>query len=429
MIQAVIERCAGIDVGKARLAVCAMVGPADAEPTVELREYGTVVSELQRLLEWLDECGCTHVIMESTGWYWKPVFNVLEEKFTIVLANPQEVRQRRGHKTDLNDAAWLAHLLRHGMVRSSYIPPRPVRELRDLTRRRKQLVRAGVQEKNRIQKALEEGNVELSNVLSDMTGLSGLLMIEALLNGCTSAEQIAALAKGRAKKKRWEIMAAVEQHRLTGSQKSLLRHSLKHLRFLEEEIRGLDQEINGRIEANGWHDVWQRLLTLPGVDEVTAASILAELGPTANAFAGPAQLSSWAGLCPGNNVSAGVHKSCRTTKGNAWLRAAVIEAAWAGSRKKGSVLQSKYRRLCPRRGSRRALVAVAHSLLVIIYCVLTRGEPYRKSQEEAVRETHRQRSICHHIRCLKSLGVEIESKPITTPARSTSRTQSDQQLT
>jgi len=412
MIQAVVERCAGIDVGKARLAVCVMTGEADQEPNSELREYGTVVSELETLSQWLSENQCTHVVMESTGWYWKPVFNILEEKFTIVLANPQEVRQRRGHKTDFNDAEWLAHLLRHSMLRSSYIPPRPVRQLRDLTRRRKQLVRSGVQEKNRLQKALEEGNVELSNVLSDITGLSGLLLIEALLEGQRNPSEMAELLKGRAKKKRLEVMGALDNHRLSDSQKSLLRHSLKHLRFLEQEIQDLDREIAECIQQNDWQAKMELLLTLPGVDCVTGASLLAEIGPEASAFPSAAQLSSWAGLCPGNNVSAGIRHSCRTTKGNCWLRAAIVDAAWAGSRKKGSVLQVKYRRLSPRRGAKRALIAVAHALLTIAYCVLTRNEPYRKTADETVTQVHRQRSICYHIRCLTKLGVKIDHPPL-----------------
>lgn len=411
MIQAVIERCAGIDVGKKTLAVCVMTGPSDGEPHAETREYGTVVSELERLSQWLDENGCTHVVMESTGWYWKPVFNVLEENFTIVLANPSEVRQRRGHKTDFNDAAWLAHLLRHAMLRSSFIPPRPVRELRDLTRRRKQLVRTGVQEKNRLQKALEEGNVQISSVLSDVTGQSGLAIVEAVLEGGTDPAEIAKLAIGRAKNKRWAIQAAVERDQLTDSQKSLIRHSLTHLRFLAAEIEGLDEEIRAKIERNGWQRPFDLLMSLPGVDETTAASMLAELGPDASAFPSAAQLSSWAGLCPGNNVSAGVSKSCRTTKGNRWLRDTMTEAAWAGSHKKGSVLQMKYRRLAPRRGKNRAVIAVAHTLLVIAYCVLTRGVPYRRGEEEAAKQRHRRRSIIYHTRCLAKLGAAIPTLP------------------
>jgi transposase len=411
MIRAVIERCAGIDVGKAMLAVCVMTGASDQEPALELRQYGTVVSELQRLSEWLAESGCTHVVMESTGWYWKPVFNILEEKFSIVLANPQEVRQRKGHKTDINDAQWLAHLLRHAMLRSSYIPPRPVRELRDLTRRRKQLVRSAVQEKNRIQKALEEGNVQLSNVLSDTAGTSGLLIIEALLNGCTDAREMAKLAVGRAKAKRLQIMAAIEQHRLSDTQRSLLRHSLLHLSFLEEEICQLDQEIQQNIGRNGWQRQMELLVSIPGVDQVTAASILAELGPDASAFPSAAQLSSWAGLCPGNNVSAGVSRQCRTTKGNVWLRATISQAAWAGSRTKGSVLHLKYHRLAGRRGKKRAIIAIAHTLLVIAYCVLTRSVPYRKRDEEAAKQQHHRRSIRYHTRCLAKLGVSPGSEP------------------
>ncbi len=407
MIRAVVERCAGIDVGKQFLAVCLMTGPASEEPALEFREYGTVVSELEMLSDWLAENGCTHVVMESTGWYWKPVFNVLEEKFAVVLANPQEVKNRKGHKTDWKDCQWLAHLLRHAMLRSSYIPARPVRQLRDLTRRRKQLVRSGVQEKNRVQKALEEGNVQLGNVLSNVLGKSGLAMVRALLEGRLTPDEIADLAQGRARKKRLELSGAVQGHRLTDSQKSLIRHSLAHLDFLEHEIAVLDREVGQQIRGHGWQAPWRRLLTLPGVDQTTAASILAELGPDASAFPSAAQLSSWAGLCPGNNTSAGISKSCRTTKGNRWLRDTMIEAAWAGSRKKQSVLYIKYHRLAPRRGKNRALIAAAHTLLVIAYCVLTRRVPYQKTQEEELQERTKSHRIRYYIRCLAKLGVPV----------------------
>lgn len=408
MIRAVVERCAGIDVGKTFLAVCLMTGPASEEPTSEFRQYGTVVSELEMLSQWLEENHCTHVVMESTGWYWKPVFNVLEEKFTIVLANPQEVKNRKGHKTDWKDCQWLAHLLRHAMLRSSYIPARPVRELRDLTRRRKQLVRSAAQEKNRVQKALEEGNVQLGQVLSHVLGKSGRDMIEALLEGRLGPEQIADLARGQARKKRIELSGAVQNHRLTDSQKSLLRHSLRHLDFLETEIARLDREIQKHIRSHGWQPQRELLLSLPGVDQTSAASLLAEVGPDASAFPSAAQLSSWAGLCPGNNTSAGISHSCRTTKGNRWLRDTMTEAAWAGCRKKHSVLWIKYHRLAARRGKNRAVIAVAHTLLVIAYCVLTRHVPYRKTEEEQLNERAKTRSIRYHIRCLTSLGFTVD---------------------
>lgn len=411
MIQAVVERCAGIDVGKSFLAVCLMTGAASEEPATELRRYGTVVSELEALSAWLEQNGCTHVVMESTGWYWKPVFNVLEDKFIIVLANPQEVKQRKGHKTDWKDCQWLAHLLRHAMLRSSYIPPRPVRELRDLTRRRKQLVRSGVQEQNRIQKALEEGNVQLGQVLSHVLGKSGRDMIQALLDGKLAPQEIAELARGQARKKRIEISGAVQNHRLSDSQKSLLRHSLKHLEFLEAEVARLDREIQKHIRSHGWQPQYELLKTLPGVDQTSAASLLAELGPDAGAFPSAAQVSSWAGLCPGNNTSAGISHSCRTTKGNRWLRDTMIQSAWAGCRKKHSVLWIKYHRLAVRKGKNRAVIAVAHTLLVIAYCILTRRQPYRKTEEEQLNERAKARSIRYHLRCLVSLGVPVDPGP------------------
>ncbi len=232
-------------------------------------------------------------------------------------------------------------------------------------------------------------------------------MVRALLDGRLTPDEIADLAQGRARKKRLELSGAVQGHRLTDSQKSLIRHSLAHLNFLEREIAVLDREIRKQIRDNGWQAPWRRLLTLPGVDQTTAASILAELGPDASAFSSAAQLSSWAGLCPGNNTSAGISKSCRTTKGNRWLRDTMIEAAWAGSRKKQSVLYIKYHRLAARRGKNRALVAAAHTLLVIAYCVLTRCVPYQKTQEEELQDRAKGHRIRYHIRCLAKLGVPV----------------------
>jgi transposase len=354
--------------------------------------------------------------MESTGSYWKPVLNILEDRFTIVLANPVEVKCRKGHKTDWKDSQWLAHLLRHAMLRSSFIPPRPVRELRDLTRRRKQMIRNVVQEKNRVLKTLEEGNVKLDNVLSDVFGLSGQAMLHALLQERHDAAEIAKLARGRAKSKRLELTASLEGSRLTGSQRSVIRHCLRHLDFLVEEIQALDAEIRDKLHAIGFAEKAKLLATIPGIQESTAASVLAEVGGEMTQFPDSAHLSSWAGLCPGNNVSAGVHGSCRTTKGNRWLRDTITEAAWAGCRKKGSSLWRKYHRLAARRGKKRAIIAAAHTLLVIIYHVLLEGIPYQRTlDEEALAEAKRSR-IRYHLRSLATLGVSLDPILATGPA-------------
>src|SRR6202049_4077989 len=276
MICAAVERCAGIDVGKKWLAVCVMTGPLNGDAQVQQRRYGVNVANLEGLRDWLVKEGVTHVVMESTGSYWKPVFNVLEDAVKVYLANPQEVKNRKGHKTDNKDGWWLAHLLRHAMIHPSFIPPRTIRELRDLTRHRKRLLGAGTSERNRVQKVLEDANVKLGNVLSDLFGVSGQLMLEALLQGQAKPEEVAHFAKGRAKKKVPEMIAALEGHQMSDHHRRMIRYSVDHMRFLEEQIAQLDQDIAARIREAGLEPQWQLLQSVPGVQETSAAAILAE---------------------------------------------------------------------------------------------------------------------------------------------------------
>jgi transposase len=309
MISAVIERCARIDVGKKSLSVCLMTGPADGEARHEIRTFETTVAAFQNLREWLVEQRCTHVVMESTGVYWKPVFNILEESVQVILANAHEVKARKGHKTDHKDAWWLAHLLRHGMITPSFIPSRPQRDLRDLTRRRRKLIQTATGEKNRVDKTLQDANVKLSDVLSDIFGMSGQAMLEALLEGKADAATIADFAKRKARKKIPEIIASLEQHQMREHHRTMIRYSLEHLRFLEEQLSDMDEQIRKKIEEAGYQTQWELLQTLPGVKEPTAAALLAEVGPDVKPFASEKRLSSWAGVCPGNNRSAGKNKS------------------------------------------------------------------------------------------------------------------------
>jgi transposase len=279
MICAAVERCAGIDVGKKWLSVCVMIGPLEGEPRVEKRRFGTTVGELEQLRDWLQKEAVTHVVMESTGSYWKPVFNVLEDSVKVYLANAQEVKARKGHKTDDKDGWWLAHLLRHAMIHPSFIPPRSIRELRDLTRRRERLNGDGTSEKNRVQKILEDANVKLGNVLSDVFGVSGQLMLAALLKGEAKPEAIARFAQRRAKQKIPEITAALEGHQMSEHHRKMIRYSLAHMRFLEEQLEELDRDIAERIRAAGLDRQWQLLQTVPGIQQRSAAKILAETGP------------------------------------------------------------------------------------------------------------------------------------------------------
>lgn len=411
MICAAVERCAGIDVGKKCLSVCVMVGPLEGEPEVEVRQFQTDCAELERLRAWLRFRGVTHVVMESTGSYWKPVFNVLEDAVTVYLANPQEVKSRRGHKTDNQDGWWLAHLLRHAMIHPSFIPPRPIRELRDLTRRRKRLLGAATSEKNRAQKILEDANVKLGNVLSDIFGVSGQLMLEALLQGKAGPAEIAALAKRRAKKKIPEIITAIDGHKMSDHHRRMIGYSLAHLRFLEEQLAELDRDIVTQIHTAGLAQLWENLRTIPGIEQTSAATILAETGSDMSQFPSEKHFSSWAGVCPGNNVSAGKSKSSHTTGGNPWLRSALTECAWAAASKKGCFIKEKFWRITTQHGGKKgpAVVAVAHLLLLLVREALLTGKPYQERAVPVLSENQRQRLIRHHVRRLGKLGVAARS--------------------
>ena len=421
MIPAVIERCAGIDVGKKFVAVCVMTGPANEQATAVTRKFGTVRHELEALRKWLQAEGCTHVVMESTGVYWKPVLNVLENdpqySLRILLANPQQVKAVTGHKTDPHDARWLAHLLRHGMIRPSFIPPRPIRELRDFTRRRKQMIGIAAEERNRVQKVLEDANIKIGDVLSDVFGLSGQLMLEALVNGLAGNEQpgacdIAQLARGQARKKLEALTAALEGHQMRTSHRILIRHAMRHMAFLAEEIEALDRDIATLIQEANLTPAYELLQTIPGIRSQAAATILAESGPDMKQFPTAANFSSWSGLAPGNNESAGKRKRAPAMKGNPHIKTALVEAAWSASRTKRSEFESRFQRLKPRIGHKRALVASAHVLAIRIYEVLGSGSPYQPQGEDLTPRTAR-RLVRHHTRRLNCLHHWLDQEGAT----------------
>ena len=406
MIPAVVERCAGIDVARKQLNVCVLSGPAAEEPQVEFREFKTHPAELESLRLWLRERGCTHVAMESTGSYWKPVLEALEQDVTVVLANGEDVKGRRGHKTDWQDCRQIAHLLRHGLIRPSFIPPRAIRDLRDLRRRRKQLISAGVSERNRVQKVLDEDNVSLGSVLGDVFGVSGQLMLEKLLAGEADVVAIAGLAQRKAKQKIPELIRVLAGHRLRDHHRRLIRFSFEHLAFLENQIACIDDEIAALIEAGSLGKAYQLLGSLPGVQGIAAAAILAETGADMQVFPTAAHLSSWAGLAPGNKISGGTAKPAGVSRGNRWLRTCVVECAWAASKTKDSPMKEQFARLAVK-GRKKALIAVAHSLLVLVWHILSTGQPWQQPGSQPVNETKRQRLIRHYVRRLGKLGVEV----------------------
>jgi len=415
MIQAVVERCAGIDVGKTFVVVCVMTGAANEEPHVERRRFGTFNEDLERLRLWLKDERCTHAVMESTGSYWKPIFNILEESIEVILTNARDVKARKGHKTDWKDSWWLAHLLRHGMIRPSFIPERGIRELRDLTRRRKQLTYEATGVKNRISKVLEDANIKIGSVLTDIFGVTGRAILEALLDGNMNPSEMARLARKSAKRKIPEITASLTSHRLTETQRFLIRQSFRHLQFLTSCIKELEEEIRRRIlSVPEYREASSLLQTIPGIREDAAAAIIAEAGVNMGQFPSAKHLSSWVGLCPGNNKSADLEKAGPTTKGNAWLRALMVECAWAAAMKRGSYFRSRYQRLLPRTGKKRAVVAVAHSLIKLIYEMLSTRTPYRKAAEEVEYERTRMQYVRHHLKALARLGYivpELSSPP------------------
>jgi transposase len=415
MIPAIVERCAGIDVGKTFLTVCLLTGPADGEPQAETRKFGTFYADLQALRRWLNEERCTRVVMESTGCYWKPVFSILEDSVAVSLVNGQDVKGRKGHKTDWNDCRWLAHLLRHGLIRASFIPPKPVRELRDLTRRRKQILSNAVSERNRVQKVLEEANVKIGSVLTDVFGVSGQLMLDALLEGKATIEEVADLARHTARRKIPEIIQSLEGNRLDGHFRMLIKLSLEHLAFLERQLQQIDAEILLRAEGPEFREAFKLLQTVPGIKQDGAASILAEIGPNMAQFPSEAHLSSWAGVCPGNNLTGGKAKPARIPRGNRWLRTTLVECAWAASKTKNCFLKDRFWRLAAR-GKKRALVAVAHTLLVLLYRSLSTGQPYQERGVVEVNERKRKRLIQHHVRRLGRLGIAVSSLRLAGPA-------------
>lgn len=399
-MEAVYERCCGLDVHKRTVTACAITPEGR-----ETRTFGTTTGELLQLADWLVARGVTHVAMESTGVYWKPVYNLLEGLgLTLLVVNAQHVKAVPGRKTDVKDAEWLAELLRHGLLRGSRIPGRPQRELQELVRYRKGLIRQRGQVINRIQKVLEGANIKLGSVAGHVAGASGRAMLEALAAGQADPEELAGLARGKLRARRGELVEALRG--LVGEhQRFLLQSQLRHLAFLEQEIAHLDEEIAARLRP--FEDALQRLDTIPGVGRRVAEQLLAEVGPDVSPFPTAAHLASWARLCPGNNESAGKRRGSRTGQGNPWLREALVEAAWAAARTRHTYLSAQYHRLAARRGSRRAIVAVAHTILVIAYHILKEGSVYRELGANYFDERAREATVRRSVQRLQRLGYRV----------------------
>jgi transposase len=400
----IIERCCGLDVHQATVVACVLVGAANQKARKESRTFGTKTRELMDLRDWLLERGVTHVGMEATGIYWKPVYAVLEDDFGLVVGNAHHIRNVPGRKTDVKDSEWIADLLRHGPIARSFVPPKPIRELRDLLRYRRKLVESRSAERNRLQKLLETANIKLASVASDVFGVSGMAMLKALVRGEATPAEMAQLAKKRLRQKLADLELALEG-KVEEHHRFILEMQLARLEQLDEHVSKLD----ARIEANLalYREHRERLVQIPGVDRVLSAVIIAELGTDMTVFKSAAHLAAWAGVCPGNNESAGKRKPGTSRKGNVHLMTALVEAAHAASRKKDTYFKDKFFRLKARRGYLRAAVAIAHKILKAVYVMLSTGAAYRELGAAYLDASDARRVADNLVRRLERLGYDV----------------------
>jgi transposase len=405
-MQVLYPRCAGLDVHKDT--VVARIRCVSDPPHDEVRSYPTTTSALLELNDWLTEHAVTHVAMEATGIYWKPVWHLLEEHFELVLANAQHIKNVPGRKTDVNDATWIADLLAHGLIRASFVPPTPIQELRDLTRTRKQLVREISQHSLRIQKTLEDANLKLGSVLSDVLGSSGRAILHAILAGETDPEKLADLAQGTARKKRSELIEAL-RGRIRPHHQALLRIHLNLVDALHQALADVDSRVGKTLAPI--KDSARLLTTLPGVSDLTAQVLVAEIGVDMARFPTAGHLISWAGLCPKNDESAGKRRSTRVRKGAPWLKTTLVTAAWAAVRVKDTYLQAQFLRLKPRRGAKKAILAVAASMLTAAYHMLKDSVAYRDLGADHFTRRDRSKVILRLVKRLHDLGCDVQLAP------------------
>ena len=402
-MEVVHERCAGLDVHKKTIVVCIITGGGRGKR--EIRTFGSMTEELRRLVAWLESERIMHVAMESTGSYWKPVFNLLEESgIEAIVVNAAHIKAVPGRKTDVRDAEWIAELMRHGLLRGSFIPDREHRELRELVRYRRSVVQERSREIARLQKVLEGANIKLDSVVSSIMGKSSRRMLERIVQGHDDPEELASLALGRLKTKRGELVKALDG--LVGAhQRFLLDEQLRHIEELEERIARLTREIEERMRH--FEAAVVAIGEIPGIGRIGAQEIVAEIGVDMNRFPTHKHIASWAKVCPGNNESAGKRRSGRTGRGNPWLRSTLVEAAWAAARTKDSYLRAQYYRLKARKGAKRAALAVAHSILVSIYYMLRDGTQYQDLGADFFDKLSKERIAQYHTRRLRDLGFDV----------------------
>jgi transposase len=410
-LEAVLGYCCGLDVHKKRITACLLVGPVDQPPKELISNFTTTTQGLTALRDWLASYACTHVAMESTGIFWRPVFNILEGSVTILVVNARHMKQLPGRKTDINDAQWIARLLRWGLLKPSLIPPKPIRELREMSRYRKKLVQEVGAEKNRVHKTLEDANIKIASVATEIFGVSGLAMMDALIDGNLSPQETAELARGRMRSKIPELAEALvgnveEHHRL------LLRKHLDHLSYLQQSIAEMNRLIEEKMKPYQFQV--ELLRTIPGIDTVAAQQAFVEMGGDIAVFPSEDHFASWIGICPGNNESAGKQRKAKSLKGNRWLCSLLVQCAYAVGRTKGTYAGAFYHRIARRRGNERAAVATGHYLSKCIYHVLMTGKPYHDFGAEYLNHRSNDSLKKQLLRRLESLGYHVEIATQTT---------------
>ncbi len=437
---------AGLDVHKKTVVACIFTPGPRGKPLKQIRTFGTMTQDLLALVDWLTTHGITHVALESTGEFWKPIYNLLEGSFTVVVANAHHIKTVPGRKTDVKDAEWIADLLRHGLLKGSFIPPLPQRDLRDLTRQRINLVQDRARVVNQLQKVLEWANIKLTSVVSDVMGVSARAMLAAIIGGEADQGVLADLALGRLRAKQAELERALEGHVRPHHRFMLVQH-LSHIDFLEGQIAEFDRQIatviasqsapppppSGPVEPEAvpgkepsptdtsatavpWEEAVTLLDSAPGIGRSLAEQIIAEVGTDMARFPSEGHLASWAKVCPGNHESAGKRHSSKTGKGSRWIRTALVQAAWAAVKVKDTHLAAVYRRLAARRGKQKAIMAVAHRLLVAIYHMLKDRVPYREIGATAQSEPAKRKVVERLQRQIEKLGYTAEVKAIAEPA-------------
>jgi transposase len=407
-MEAIVECCAGLDVHQATVVACLNSGPGNKRSRKQVRTFGTTRTDLEAMRTWLSESGCTLVAMESTGIYWRPIYAELEGHFDLIVGNAQHIKNVPGRKTDVKDCEWISDLARHGLIARSFVPPRPIRDLRDLTRYRRKLSQAQAAERNRLIRMMESANIKLSGLISDVFGVSGEAMLRALIEGEETPAAMAQHARGRMKRKRAALAVALDG-RLDEHHRFLMRAQFDRIKQAESLLEQIDGRLREKLAP--YAEPMGRLMRIPGVDWITAATIIAEIGVDMSAFASAEHLASWTGICPGNHRSAGKQKTGKVRKGNVHLKTALVTAAMGAAKTRGCYLREKHRRLRARCGEMRAHVAIAHKILVAAYHILATASDYQELGPNYLDQINERRTALQLTRRLRDMGYDVAIKP------------------